>query len=350
MSTYAWMGNRLQNRPPTIRDIAREAGVSVATISRVLNRQPHVAPETRETVLRVVRERGFSRNPSARALSGARTGLVGVMLPRILPSYFAYLVSALTEALYERDSRAILCPTEDEHDREVGLLERLLHGTTDGAVLILPAESSEELRALSEHGYPFVVLDPRWPLYPGVVSVSAANTAGAIDATEHLLGLGHRRIAAITGPAGWCATEERLIGYRGALARAGVPLDRTLELPGNFEIAGGYASAQQLLDGPLAPTAIFGFNDNLAIGALQAARSRGLRVPEDVSIVGFDDSEQAALVTPLLTSVRQPLSEMGRMAVSVLTRLIEDRAGEALRVELSTTLVVRSSTAPPPGA
>ena len=178
------MSNRLQGRPPTIRDIAREAGVSVATISRVLNRQPHVAPETREAVLRVVRERGFSQNRSARALSGAPTGLVGVTLPYIRASYFAEIAAALAEALHEQDMRPILCPTLDEHEREVGLLERLMHGTTDGAVLILPIESREELRTLSDYAYPFVVLDPRVPLDEDIPSVSAANTAGAIAAVE----------------------------------------------------------------------------------------------------------------------------------------------------------------------
>ena len=344
------MGNRLQGRPPTIRDIAREAGVSVATISRVLNRQPHVAPETRAAVLRVVRERGFSQNRSARALSGAPTGLVGVTLPFIRASYFAEIAAALAEALYEQDMRPILCPTLDEHDREVGLLERLMHGTTDGGVLILPSESNDELAALHEYGYPFVVLDPRVPLDPGIPSVSAANTTGAITAVEHLLGLGHRRIAAITGPTGWCATEERLLGYRGALARAGVPFDDALEVESNFEIGGGHTAAAQLLDSPSPPTAIFAFNDNLAIGALEAARERGLVVPDDLSLVGFDDSEQAPIVTPPLTSVRQPLTEMGRMAVALLVRLLKQPDGETLKVELATTLVVRGSSAAPRGA
>jgi len=344
------MSNRLQGRPPTIRDIAREAGVSVATISRVLNRQPHVAPATRAAVLRVVHERGFSQNPSARALSGAPTGLVGVTLPYMRSSYFATITASLAEALHEQDMRPIICPTLDEHDREVGLLERLMRGTTDGAVLILPSESNDELRELSDHGYPFVVLDPRVPLDPEIASVSSANTAGAIDATEHLLRLGHRRIAAITGPAGWCATEERLIGYRGALARAGVALDQDLEIEANFEIDGGYAAADRLFDSPSPPTAIFAFNDNLAIGALQAARTRGLGVPADVSLVGFDDSENAPLVTPPLTSVRQPLIEMGRMAVTLLLRLLAERGAETLKIELATTLVVRGSTAAPPTA
>jgi LacI family transcriptional regulator len=219
-------------------------------------------------------------------------------------------------------------------------------GTTDGAVLMLPAESGEELTALRAQRYPFVVLDPRASLGAGIASVSAANTPGAIHATGHLLGLGHRRIAAITGPAGWCATEERLVGYRAALSGVGVRPESALVVESNFEIDGGRRAASALLDAASPPTAIFAFNDNLAIGAIQAAGERGLRVPEDVSIVGFDDSDLAPIVTPPLTTIRQPLAEMGRMAVTLLARLIAGDTVEALKVELSAGLVVRGSTAP----
>ena len=152
------------------------------------------------------------------------------------------------------------------------------------------------------------------------------------------------------GPSGWCATEERLLGYRGALARAGIPVDDTLEVEANFEIDGGHAAAAELLDSLSPPTAIFAFNDNLAVGALEAARERGLAVPDDLSLVGFDDSEYAPIVTPPLTTVRQPLAEMGRMAVALLVRLLTQPDDETLKVELATTLVVRGSTSAPAGA
>jgi LacI family transcriptional regulator len=343
------MSNRLQQRAPTIRDVAREAGVSVATISRVLNRPDDVAVGTRERVLRVIREQGYSRNRTARALSGGRSGLVGVTLPKIQSSYFAQLADAIVDALYEHDLRAVLCPTRHERDLEVSLLERLIHGTTEGAVLILPSESSAELQAVQEQGYPLVVLDPKTPVGPGIPSVSAANTAGAVAATAHLLGLGHRRIGAITGPAGWCATEDRLAGYRAALAGAGFEPDRSLVAEADFEVAGGRAAAARLLSLPDRPTAVVAFNDNLAVGAFQAARELGLELPRDLSVVGFDDSEQAPLVTPALTTMRQPLGEMARMAVSLLTRLLAGHRVEGLEVELATRLVVRDSTAPPSG-
>jgi LacI family transcriptional regulator len=339
-------GNGDQSRA-TIREIARAAGVSIATVSRVINGRPDVSPQTREAVLRVVREHGFSTNRNARALSGGRTGLVGVTLPILEAAYFAVIVSGTAEALYEHDMRIVLCPTLHQHEREVTLLDRLMHGTTDGAILMLPEESNAELRALQVTGYPFVVVDPRVQLDQGIPAVSASNASGARAVVEHLLSLGHRRIGAILGPADWMATTERLNGYRSALAAAGVLAARDLVVESDFSIESGEAAAAALLDLPERPTAIFGFNDNVAIGALRAAEARGLTVPDDLSVVGFDDSEQSGLVTPALTTVRQPLAEMGRMAVSLLLRLLDHQRVEAMNIELATRLVVRESTAAP---
>jgi LacI family transcriptional regulator len=331
----------------TIRQIAGLAGVSTATVSRAINGREEVSAQTREAVMRVVREHGYSTNRTARGLSAGRTGLIGVTLPMLHHSYFSVILAGAGEALYEHDMRMVLCPTQHEHDREVSLLERLMRGTTDGAILILPEESSEELAALHADGYRFVIVDPHRPPDEMVPTVSAAHSAGAGEATAHLLGLGHRRIGVITGPRGWIATEERLRGYRGALAAAGVMPDVGLEIESDWRTSGGYAAAQALLELPQPPSAIFAFNDMLAIGAMQAARERGVAIPEALSIVGFDDTFEASIVTPTLTSVRQPLAEMGRMAVAQLVRLVGDQRIEALHVELETKLVVRESTAPP---
>jgi len=332
----------------TIRDIADLAGVSIATVSRVLNDRPDVAPETRRTVLQVVREHGFSTNRGARGLSSGRTGIIGLTLPLVADAYFGPMLSGASEALYEEDMRIILCPTLHEHDREVSLVQRLMRGTTDGAILMLPEESPEELLKLQQQGFPFVVVDPREPPPDGIPCVSAMHAAGAKLATEHLLELGHRRIGAIAGNPGWYATEERLIGFRAALAAAGILPDPELIVYSDWRLPRGTTAAEELLALSDPPTAIFGFNDNVAIGALHAARKRGLRVPEDLSVVGFDDTAQAEIVMPSLTSVRQPLAEMGRMGVSLLTRLLEGQRLDALRIELSTVLVVRESTGPVP--
>jgi LacI family transcriptional regulator len=332
----------------TIREIAELAGVSIATVSRVVNGRGDVAPGTRELVARVIQERGYTTNRSARSLSAGRSGLIGLTIPLIRADYFAAILAGALEAVYEQEMRLVLCTTLHEHDREVSVLEHLTDGSTDGAIILLPEESSDELAALHATGYPFVVADPRVSLGDGIPAVSAAHRAGAKAATDHLLALGHRRIAHITGPRGWTASEERLEGYRGALGAAGVLPSAQLVAEGDFEIPTGHAAACTLLDQPEPPTAIFASNDNMAVGVLRAARERGLTVPDDLSVVGFDDSVLAPIVTPSLTTVRQPLAELGRTAVSQLMRMLDRQRVEALRVELATRLVVRDSTGPPP--
>ena len=329
----------------TIRQIADQAGVSIATVSRVLNGRGDVSDETRELVSRVIRENGYTANRNARGLSAGRTGLVGVVVPLVFPAYFADILAGAAEALFEHDLQIVLSPTGNEYAREVSVFDRL-HGVTDGSLIILPEESSEELERHLDNGFRFVVIDPLMQLDERIPSVSAANTSGADQAMRHLLQLGHRRIAHITGPKGWLATEDRRRGYRAALASAGTLPDPGLEAEAIPEIDSGRDAATALLALPDPPTAIFAFNDNIAIGAIQAARARGLRVPDDLSVVGFDDVEHATIVTPALTTVRQPLAEMGRTAVSLLSRLMERQSFETLHVELATRLVVRDSTAP----
>src|SRR5262245_53083996 len=232
---------------PTIRQIAEQAGVSIATVSRVLNGRDDVSDETRDLVSRVIRESGYTANRSARGLSAGRTGLVGVLVPLVYPVYFSAILSGVAEALYEQDMRVLLSPTGPEHDRGVTVLGRLVHGLTDGALVVLPEESSDELEVLLDQGYNFVVVDPLLPLSDRIPSVSAAHASGADQAMQHLLALGHRRIAAITGPPGWVATEDRRRGYHAALAAAGIPPDPDLEVGFDFEIGGGFAAGTRLL-------------------------------------------------------------------------------------------------------
>ncbi|HLX20677.1 MAG TPA: LacI family DNA-binding transcriptional regulator [Gaiellaceae bacterium] len=334
----------------TIRDIADLAGVSIATVSRVLNDRPDVAPETRENVMQVARKHGFSTNRGARAAAISRAGVIGVALPLVNDAYFGPILSGASEALYEQDLRIMLCPTLHSHDREVSLVDRLMSGTTDGAILMLPEESTDELLHLQEIGFPFVVVDPREAPPSGIPCVSAMHATGAKLATEHLLALGHRHIGVVGGPPGWYANDEREIGFRAAMAAARLLPDADVITRSDWSIASGEQAAEKLLARPDRPTAVFAFNDNAAIGTLNVARRYGIRVPEDLSIVGFDDTFQATIVTPRLTTVRQPLAELGRMGVSLLSRLIEGQRLEALRIELATELVVRESTAPVPGS
>jgi LacI family transcriptional regulator len=336
-------------RRTRLKDIAAHAGVSVATVSRVLNGRPDVAHETRELVLAAARAQGPTvEGRLRRRQRPERTRLVGVTLPIINSDYYATMLNTIAESLYELDMRLVACPAGELHDREHTLLELLADGTTDGGILILPFESADELEALRRRGYPFVVLDTRGSVPDGIPTVAAAHVRGAQLAVEHLLELGHRRIGTITGPTGLAATSGRLAGYRAALAGYELLPPDELIRQGDHDLRSGRVAAEALLALDERPTAIFAFNDWMAIGALHAALARGLRVPEDISIVGFDDADAAQVVIPPLTTVRQPIEDMARLAVTMLRGLLEGQELATWRVELGASLVVRESTAPPP--
>ena len=261
--------------------------------------------------------------------------------------YFSSILWGASEALYEHDMNVVLCPTMHEREREVTLLDRLLQGTTDGALLMLTRESNDALTALERQGYPFVVLDPRQPVDERRRS-SRPPTWPARRQQPNICS----HSDTVESERSWARTAgspavDRLAGYQVSLAAAGVDADPQLIAKGNFTNESGYAGASELLSLRKPPTAIFAFNDEMAVGAMRAAEERGLEIPRDLSIVGFDDVEKTRIVTPALTTVRQPLAEMGRMAVSLLTRLLEQQPIEAMRVELATKLIVRDSTAPP---
>jgi LacI family transcriptional regulator len=273
-------------------------------------------------------------------------GSVGVLVPVVFDWYFAGILHGIADAVYEHRLRLVLWPTRHEHAREVALLNEVREAT-DGAVLVLPEQSSEELLDALSDGFPLVVIDPLAPLDARIPSVAAANASGAEQATQHLLELGHRRIAAITGPPGWAATEERRRGYRDALTTAGIPLDPALELEADFDFEPGAQAASALFELERPPSAIFAFSDMIAIGAMRAARARNISVPDELSIVGFDDSAYATVVHPALTTVRQPLAEMGGTAVDLLVRLMQGETVDTLHLEPFTRLVVRETTSAP---
>lgn len=331
----------------TIRDVADEAGVSTATVSRVLNGSGRVAPETRQLVLQAVQNHSFTAR-RRRARPRALPGVIVVRCPYLLDDYFGVIVSALERSLRQRGKRVLLS-ADAEEGTEPDISDLLQPDATEGAVLILPPEPCSVLAELRSRSYPFVVVDPRSALPPGIAAVSASHLAGARMATEHLVRLGHDRIAAIAGPLNWIATDGRLLGYRAALAATGrLASEELVQVGGEPTVLHGFEAARSLLELPNPPTGIVAFNDKIAIGAMQAAAAKGVRVPEDLSVVGFDDLDLSRVVSPPLTTVRQPLEEMARMGAELLLRLVEGREIHTLHVELATQLVVRSSTAPPP--
>jgi LacI family transcriptional regulator len=333
----------------TVRDIAAETGVSIATVSRVLNQHGNVAADTRALVEQVVARLG-ARAPLPRGRAAKPVpGAVYVRCPYPLTDYFGLIVSSIAETcdLYGR----ALVLNAGEAAQRMAVLPRLgSQAGIGGAILILPPESGDELAALRARRFPFVVVDPRTRPPRDIVAVSAAHFAGARMLTTHLVELGHRRIGVIGGPQNWLATDARLAGHAAALADVGILSTRELVRHVEPTIEHGYRAAGELLDLTQRPTALVGFNDKSAVGALRAASERGLHVPGDLSVTGFDDIDLSQATAPLLTTVRQPLQEIGRMAVTLLVRLLERHTLEALHLELATELVVRRSTGPVPGA
>jgi LacI family transcriptional regulator, galactose operon repressor len=328
------------NRRATLRDIAAETGVSVATVSRVLNDHVNVAPRTRDLVLRAVERRKL---PAGDA-DGPRT--IYVRCPYVLTDYFGLIVSSIADTLKIHGLRLLLDAGETAQHSDV--LDGLpAQDDVNAAILILPPEDGDQLVALSHTGFPFVVVDPRTPPPPDIAAVSAAHSSGARAVADHLIALGHRDIGVIAGPGEWLASDARLAGHRAALAQAGVLLPHNRLRHIEPTTAAGRLAAADLLDHAPRPTAIVCFNDKVAVGTLQAARERGLRVPDDLSITGFDDIDLSQATDPPLTTVRQPLQEMGRIAVTHLMRVLDGHRPEALHIELATTLVVRDSTTVP---
>jgi LacI family transcriptional regulator len=341
--------SRPAGRRATVRDIAAQTGVSIATVSRVLNDHAHVAPRTRDLVQRAVAQLGEQAPGPRPAPAPVATGAVYLRCPYLLTDYFGLIVSSIAETLELHGRQVVLNAGEAAQETEV-LPTLASRPGISGAIIVLPPEPSEQLVALRTRGFPFVVVDPRTPMPRDIAAVSAAHFAGARNITSHLVGLGHRRIGVIAGPHNWVASDARLAGHTSALAEAGVLPDPDLVRSGEPTTNFGYRAAGELLDVPRRPTALVGFNDKAAVGALAAATQRGLRVPGDLSVTGFDDIDVAQATRPMLTTVRQPLAEMGRIAVSLLIRLLERQRLDALHVELATELVIRDSTAPvPPG-
>jgi LacI family transcriptional regulator len=332
----------------TIAEIAARAGVSIPTVSRVLNKRPDVAPATRERVERVIRESGFVRSRVANALRKGSSGIVDFVIPDLDSPYGIEIVRGVEEVLERTDLRLALSTTHNDIAREQKWLAQVVNGSSDGAILVLAHGQSERLDELHRRNIPFVVVDQHGELGADVPSVGATNWAGGRMATEHLISLGHRRIAIIAGWPTLRCSLDRIAGYRAALEDAGLPVDPALIRPGQFKQQTGYEQTCALLQLPEPPTAIFAGSDLQATGVYSALRTHGIAVPDGISVIGFDDVSIATMVSPALTTVRQPLMEMGRVATTMLLRLIAGEPLDSMRVELATTLITRESCARPP--
>lgn len=330
----------------TIIDVAREAGVSYATVSRVVNGKAHVKPDKRERVLQAMARLGYVANQHARSLAGGRSHIVGLLVPDLGTGYIGEIVRGIDRELERVHYDLMLYTTHRRRAKEASYASALSGGLADGLLLVLPRDPAAYLSVLRQRNFPYVLIDHHGIDRTGP-AVGATNWQGAYDATHYLIGLGHRRIGFITGTLDMACSTERLDGYQQALRDADLGVSEAYVRVGDFHQPGGYLCASELLALAEPPTAIFASNDVMAFGVMEAVRERGLHIPSDISIVGFDDIGQAANVHPPLTTVRQPLEEMGRTATRMLIELIENPQQPITRTELATELIVRGSCRSP---
>ncbi len=332
-----------EGRRVTITAIAREAGVSVPTVSRVVNGRSDVAPETRERVEELLRRHGYRRrSPRFRETAS----LIDLVFNDLDSPWAVEIIRGVEDVTHGVGVGTVVSAIHRRPMSARQWLRNLQARATDGVILVtsdLEPPLHAELRRLK---VPTVVVDPAGIPSLDVPTIGATNWAGGLSATEHLLSLGHRRIGFIAGPRQLLCSRARLDGYRAGLDAAGVELRAEYVRPGNFYHEAGFEGGAALLDLPEPPTAIFASSDQMALGVYEAVRLRGLRVPDDVSVVGFDDLPEARWSSPPLTTVRQPLAEMGLLAARTVLRLARGEELESPRIELATELVVRDSTAP----
>ncbi|AQZ62060.1 Transcriptional regulator, LacI family [[Actinomadura] parvosata subsp. kistnae] len=330
------------SQPLTIAQLAELAQVSTATVSKVVNGRAEVGPETRALIERLIREHGY--RPQRRRATFAP--LVELVFHALEGEYPTEIAKGVEQVTREHRLAVVLSQLQHRDTPGRGWIEGVLSRRPLGVISVFSGLTEAQREQLATRGIPLVLLDPRGDPAPQAPSVGASNWNGGLMATRHLLDLGHRRIAAITGPDCALSGRARLDGFRTALDMAGVPVDPELIGPGDFLIEGGLAQAERLLRLPSPPTAIFTCNDGQASGVYRAAHRLGLRIPEDLSVVGFDDLPAVRWMNPPLTTVRQPLTAMAAAATDMLLKLSRGELLPRHRVELGTELIVRESTGP----
>jgi LacI family transcriptional regulator len=336
----------------TLAIVAASAGVSVATVSRVLNGRADVGPATRARVEALLRQHQYSGRRVASVIHSAATARIELLFANPLNAYSIEIMQGVLDAASEVGVSVAVdvgADGEPSHAGHPGRWARDLATAGRQAVISVVNDlTADHLHALSRAHLPLIVIDPSTMPRAPVASVGSTNFAGGLAAAQHLLSLGHRRIAYIGGPATAAHNQARMHGYRAAMEAECAPVPRDYVRTGNFLYRDGVAGAAALLDLPQAPTAVFAGSDETAAGVIEAARARGLRVPEDLSVVGFDDTQVARYASPPLTTVRQPLRDMGRVALRTALRLAAGERLDSHHVELATELVVRRSTGPGP--
>ncbi|MFI2206424.1 LacI family DNA-binding transcriptional regulator [Streptomyces sp. NPDC020192] len=331
-------------RAATLAEIAREAGVSTPTVSKVLNGREDVASATRKRVEELLHQYGYQRRGSNSATSSP---LLELVFHEFESAWAMEVIRGVENVVREEGMSVVLSESSGQLSLGQSWIDGVLARRPTGVVLVLSGLDKAQQAQLTSRDIPFVVMDPAGDPGPDMPAVGTTNWNGGLAATRHLLDLGHRRIGMIAGPRRMMCSRARIDGYRAALETAGVAFDPALIREGNFHHETGYQVGLELLSLKDRPTAIFTGNDLQALGLYEAARELGLHIPEDLSVVGFDDLPIARWVGPPLTTVRQPLTEMAEVAARMVIDLARGNPPSALRVDLATSLVERSSTAQP---
>ncbi|MBO9598600.1 MAG: LacI family DNA-binding transcriptional regulator [Cohnella sp.] len=327
-----------------IYDVAKESGLSVVTVSRVLNNAPSVRESNRSKVLKAVEELGYRPNASARSLAKGRTGVIGLTLTTLHDAFLDAVVKEVADRLAEQGYFLALSvtPSYEASHRSLFRQDRV-----DGVILLSPVEEDAYVRELKQNGIPFVMIDNQHR-NPDVASVLVDNFQGGYAATKHLIELGHRDIAHIRGAEPFLSSSERERGFETAMRDARLTPYRVEQ--GSFDIESGYEIASRWIETGKLPTAVFAADDYMALGVIDACKNAGVKVPDELSVVGFDDQLLASQLRPQLTTVRQPARELGGIGTEIVLGLIDGSAQGRETIVLQPELIVRASTAPPDGA
>lgn len=329
----------------SIKDVALRAQVSTTTVSHVVNHTRFVSDKVRAEVEAAIRELGYVPSAVARSLKSNTTKTIGMLIPNCSNPYFAEIVRSVEDHCFGAGYTLILCNTDDDPHRQGAYLQVLSEKRIDGMIIISTGEDADLLRLLQGLPIPTVLLDREMDEVHCDL-VETAHLQGGLMATQHLIDLGHRRIACLAGPADLNPSAQRIEGWRTALAQSGLT-DETADLlwHSDFSSQGGFATMQSILASRQPPTAVFVCNDLMCIGALSAAHEAGVRVPQDMSLIGFDDIELARFTSPALTTIAQPKHRIGVAAVDMLLERIQGGRVQARQVLLQPALIVRNSTA-----
>lgn len=334
-------------RRPTLHDVAETAGVAVSTVSRYLNGQLSLMPDTETRILAAMEKLNFSRTTKSSRGKSTRPGVIGLIVPQIGSTYFARLTQSIVRAADGHGLAVIVASTLSQARKQVEYVEMLAARDVVGIIYAGNTTSNSALSNLVQSGLPVVVIDEALVGGVPIDTVVVDDYAGAYQATAHLTSLGHERIALVTGPSDLLSVGERARGYRDAMLRAGLDPTEQVQLSGAFSEEFGVGVLSHLLAAPQPPTAVFAASDTIALGIVVGARNLGVRIPEDLSIVGFDDTPEAALISPRLTTVRTPLDRMAASALTLLAARIEDPSGPAQTIVTAVALVMGDSSEPP---